>query len=169
MVYSSRWALCAAVTSAAALQIPLLSSNNQALLGHPSGSKPLVNSTELQDLISGDRLLSRSKKLYEIAKLGEEEYNHPTRVIGSAGRSKHVRHSQAAILIFCQATLEPYPISMRPFLSLGITTLSQTKVFLLSPAMSSNHDSCLATRSPSQPRQWGLHHQLRTSNQSMEI
>ncbi|KAJ4983531.1 peptidase family M28 [Stagonosporopsis vannaccii] len=85
MVYSSRWALCAAVTGAAALQIPLLSSNNQALLGHPSGSKPLVNSTELQDLISGDRLLTRAKKLYEIAKLGEEEYNHPTRVIGSAG------------------------------------------------------------------------------------
>ncbi|KAF3033764.1 hypothetical protein E8E12_004585 [Didymella heteroderae] len=85
MVYSSRWALCAAVTSATALQVPLLSSNNQALLGHPSGSKPIVNSTELQDLISGDRLLSRAKKLYEIAKLGEEEYNHPTRVIGSAG------------------------------------------------------------------------------------
>ncbi|KAJ4399233.1 Aminopeptidase Y [Didymella pomorum] len=85
MVYSSRWALCAAVTGATALQIPLLSSNNQALLGHPSGSKPLVNSTELQDLISGDRLLTRAKKLYEIAKLGEEEYNHPTRVIGSAG------------------------------------------------------------------------------------
>lgn len=90
MVYSSRWALCAAVTGVTALQVPLLSSNNQALLGHPSCSKPLVNSTELQDLISGDRLLARSKKLYEIAKLGEEEYNHPTRVIGSAGRSMHV-------------------------------------------------------------------------------
>lgn len=86
MVYSSRWALCAAVTGASALQIPLIASSSQALLGHPSGSKPLVNSTDLQDLISGDRLLARSKKLFEIAKLGEEEYNHPTRVIGSAGR-----------------------------------------------------------------------------------
>jgi len=46
----------------------------------------LVNSSELQDLISGDKLFARAKKLYEIAKLGEEEYNHPTRVIGSAGR-----------------------------------------------------------------------------------
>ena len=31
-----------------------------------------------------------AKKMYEIAKLGEEEYNHPTRVIGSAGKSAHV-------------------------------------------------------------------------------
>jgi len=29
--------------------------------------------------------MARAKKMYEIAKLGEEEYNHPTRVIGSAG------------------------------------------------------------------------------------
>jgi aminopeptidase Y len=99
MVYSSRWALCAAVTGATALQVPLLSSNNQALLGHPSGSKPLVNSTELQDLISGDRLLTRAKKLYEIAKLGEEEYNHPTRVIGSAGRLKHVHNTRNILIV----------------------------------------------------------------------
>jgi len=85
MVYASGFALCAAITSVTALQIPLLSSTSQTPLGHPEGSKPLVNSTELQDLISGDRLLNRAKKLYEIAKLGEEEYNHPTRVIGSAG------------------------------------------------------------------------------------
>ena len=89
MVFSSGFALCAAIAGAAALQIPLLSSNVQMPLGHPSGSKPLVNSTELQDLISGDRLMIRANKLYEIAKLGEEEYNHPTRVIGSAGRPAH--------------------------------------------------------------------------------
>jgi hypothetical protein len=86
MVYLSGFALCAAVTGAGALQLPIFSSHNQAPLGHPHGSKPLVNSTELQDLISGDRLMTRAKKLYEIAKLGEEEYNHPTRVIGSAGK-----------------------------------------------------------------------------------
>ncbi|KAH7071012.1 aminopeptidase Y precursor [Paraphoma chrysanthemicola] len=85
MVYSSGFALCAAITGAAALQIPFLSSSSQAPLGHPEGRKPLVNSTELQDLISGDRLMIRANKLYEIAKLGEEEYNHPTRVIGSDG------------------------------------------------------------------------------------
>jgi aminopeptidase Y len=90
MVFFSGFALCAAITGAGALQIPLLSSHNQAPLGHAHGSKPLVNSTELQDLISGDRLMVRANKLYEIAKLGEEEYNHPTRVIGSAGRLMHV-------------------------------------------------------------------------------
>jgi aminopeptidase Y len=79
-------ALCAIISSAAALQIPLLSPNNPTPLGHPDGAKPLVNSTELQDLISADRLMVRAKRLYEIAKLGEAEYNHPTRVIGSAGR-----------------------------------------------------------------------------------
>ncbi|KAF1913383.1 aminopeptidase-like protein Y [Ampelomyces quisqualis] len=85
MVFFSGFALCAAFAGTGALQIPLLSSHNQAPLGHPHGSKPVVNSTELQDLISGDRLMIRAKKMYEIAKLGEEEYNHPTRVIGSAG------------------------------------------------------------------------------------
>lgn len=103
MVYSSRWALCAAMTSATALQIPFLSSNDPALLGHASGSKSLVNSTELQDLISGDRLLERSKRLFEIARLGEEEYNHPTRVIGSAGMSVHV-HPCITILTISRAS-----------------------------------------------------------------
>ena len=92
MVFLSGFALCAALTSASALQIPLLS-NNHALAGHPHGTKPLVNSTELQELISGDRLMTRAKKLYEIAKLGEAEYNHPTRVIGSAGTRAHVSWS----------------------------------------------------------------------------
>ena len=72
-----------------ALQIPLLSSEEQTLIqvdGDYHGEKPLVNSSALQDLISGDRLFARAKKLYEIAQLGEAEYNHPTRVIGSAGK-----------------------------------------------------------------------------------
>jgi aminopeptidase Y len=90
MAFASGFALCAAITGAVALQIPLLSSSVQTPLGHPSGNKPMVNSTELQDLISGDRLMIRAKKLYEIAKLGEEEFNHPTRVIGSAGMLVHV-------------------------------------------------------------------------------
>ena len=75
---------------ASALQIPLLSSEAQTPIdasGDPIEEKPLVNSSALQELISGDRLLGGAKKLYEIAKLGEDEYNHPTRVIGSAGTS----------------------------------------------------------------------------------
>lgn len=82
--------LCVVAAGASALQIPILSSEKQAPIeiagdGDYQGEKPLVESSELQELISGDKLFARAKKLYEIAKLGEEEYNHPTRVIGSAG------------------------------------------------------------------------------------
>ena len=47
--------------------------------------KPLIDSEALQASISSDNLLARAKELYKIAKLGEDEYNHPTRVIGSEG------------------------------------------------------------------------------------
>lgn len=45
----------------------------------------IVSSQSLQDRIHVDKLLERAKTLYSIAELGEEEYNHPTRVIGSKG------------------------------------------------------------------------------------
>ena len=61
------------------LQIP-----EKASLSEPLG-KPLVNTTKLQASIHTGRLLARAWELYEIAKLSEDEYNHPTRVIGSAG------------------------------------------------------------------------------------
>lgn len=47
----------------------------------------LVNSQALQDAISIDTLLSRAEDLYQIANLSSPEYNHPTRVIGSAGHN----------------------------------------------------------------------------------
>ena len=47
--------------------------------------KPVIDSEALQASISSDNLLARAKELYKIAKLGEDEYNHPTRVIGSDG------------------------------------------------------------------------------------
>lgn len=47
--------------------------------------KDLVDSESLQARIHADNLLERAKTLYSIAKLGEAEYNHPTRVIGSEG------------------------------------------------------------------------------------
>jgi hypothetical protein len=112
MVFFSGFALCAAITGAGALQIPLLSSTNQAPLG---GSKPLINSTELQDLISGERLMTRANKLFEIAKLGEEEYNHPTRVIGSAGMLMHVLSCDPSADHVCQVMSERCRTSMRRF------------------------------------------------------
>lgn len=61
-------------------QAPLVDIDESVL-----GKKPLIDTEALQDLIKGDNLLDRAKELYKIAKLGEGEYNHPTRVIGSEG------------------------------------------------------------------------------------
>lgn len=73
-----------ALAGASALQLPLLStSHDQAPIANTK--KPLVSSSALQDDIKAASLLKRSEHLFEIAKLGEDEYNHPTRVIGSKG------------------------------------------------------------------------------------
>ncbi|ORY68538.1 peptidase family M28 [Pseudomassariella vexata] len=81
--------MAAAITllgTAASLQIPLTLEDQVHLgaVGTPA-RRPLVNTEALQDSISADNLLARAMDLYEIAKLGEDEYNHPTRVIGSDG------------------------------------------------------------------------------------
>jgi aminopeptidase Y len=74
----------AILTGVSSLQIPLES--DQVPLGAPAALKRKLVSTEaLQASIKSDNLLARAKELYEVAKLGEEEYNHPTRVIGSDG------------------------------------------------------------------------------------
>lgn len=67
-------------------EVPLVSTSPSTSTSSSSSvKKPLVDTEALQDAISADNLLARAKELYEIAKLGEEEYNHPTRVIGSDG------------------------------------------------------------------------------------
>ncbi|KAK1570111.1 peptidase family M28 [Colletotrichum navitas] len=71
-------------------EVPLVSTSPSTASSYSSSSsskKPLVETKALQDTISAENLLSRAKELYEIAKLGEEEYNHPTRVIGSDGHA----------------------------------------------------------------------------------
>jgi aminopeptidase Y len=60
------------------------SSAQDTLGGH--NHKPLVDTESLQAAIKSENLLARAKDLYKIAELGEPEYNHPTRVIGSAGQ-----------------------------------------------------------------------------------
>lgn len=67
-------------------QIPLHESPAQVIPSESAGDARIVNSQALQDLIKPENLISRAEKLYEIAKLSEDEYNHPTRVIGSAGK-----------------------------------------------------------------------------------
>jgi len=67
-----------------ALQLPLgLSFDSQAPV--VDVKKDLINSSALQARIEAQNLLKRAKDLYEIAELSIDEYNHPTRVIGSKG------------------------------------------------------------------------------------
>jgi hypothetical protein len=47
--------------------------------------KNLISSKALQHDIKADNLLKRAESLYDIAKSSLHQYNHPTRVIGSAG------------------------------------------------------------------------------------
>ncbi|RDW68042.1 peptide hydrolase-4 [Coleophoma cylindrospora] len=69
------------LVGASAIQRPLVA-ESQAL---DTSTRKLVSSSALQDDIFSENLLKRAKSLFEIAKLGEKEYNHPTRVIGSDG------------------------------------------------------------------------------------
>ncbi|OAA68269.1 aminopeptidase y precursor [Niveomyces insectorum RCEF 264] len=83
-----------------ALRLPFAEEPQQPLLSHgnadavpppdvpPSGDPlPLVDSAFLQAGISRERLLGHAKALFRIAERSVDEYNHPTRVIGSAGHA----------------------------------------------------------------------------------
>jgi len=76
-----------------AVQYPLQeASNSQALISDVN--KPEIDTGTLQGHLTAKNLLKRAKKLFEIAELGAEEYNHPTRVIGSAGRVSRMGNEQ---------------------------------------------------------------------------
>ncbi|RDW93756.1 Peptide hydrolase [Aspergillus mulundensis] len=66
-----------------ALGIPLPETFEQQPLG--DAQKLLVSSEELQGQIHVSNLLDRAKVLFSLAERGIDEYNHPTRVIGSKG------------------------------------------------------------------------------------
>jgi aminopeptidase Y len=72
------------IAAAAVLQLPLTElADGQVVI---SASKELVSSKGLEGHITQKNLLKRAKELYKIAGLGVDEYNHPTRVIGSLGK-----------------------------------------------------------------------------------
>lgn len=73
------------IQGATATQQPLF--NIAAEAPQPAHKLPIVDSQALQDAISIDRLLDRAQDLYKIANLSCHEYNHPTRVIGSEGKT----------------------------------------------------------------------------------
>lgn len=66
----------------AALQLPPFGASVPQI---PVAGKELISSSALQSQIDVGNLLKRAKHLYSIAELGSDEYNHPTRVIGSKG------------------------------------------------------------------------------------
>ncbi|KEY72489.1 hypothetical protein S7711_05164 [Stachybotrys chartarum IBT 7711] len=103
MAPPSRVALAAllAVNGAAALQIPLqqlLDTPRQLIWGDASVSRPLVDSETLQADIKTHALKTRAEALWEVAKLSEDEYNHPTRVIGSKGHLGTLDYIYAELL-----------------------------------------------------------------------
>ncbi|KAI9735729.1 MAG: hypothetical protein M1818_006337 [Claussenomyces sp. TS43310] len=62
-----------------------------------AAKKDLVSSSALQADITADNLLKRANDLFAIAQLGEDEYNHPTRVIGSKGHVATIEYIYAAL------------------------------------------------------------------------
>ena len=85
-----------AIATASVLQQPLHDvSNSQVVIN----TKPLVSSEVLEGHITKENLLKRAKKLFEIAELGVADYNHPTRVIGSAGRHQLLISVRSLLLI----------------------------------------------------------------------
>ena len=76
-----------------------------------NADKVLIDSEALQSTIKTENLLARAKELYEIAKLGEEEYNHPTRVIGSKGHLgtlDYIHRSLAKLSDYYTLTKQPF-------------------------------------------------------------
>jgi len=95
-MYRSTTLLLAASSLAAGsiIQQPLQEqTNSQALVN----SKPLVDSTTLQNDIKTSNLLNRAKQLSKIADEGIYEYNHPTRVIGSQGHASTIDYIYSTI------------------------------------------------------------------------
>lgn len=131
MVASTIHLLCTAfalTAEGAALQLPLFGASEPQI---PVAGKELISSSALQSQIDVGKLLNRAKRLYSIAELGSDEYNHPTRVIGSKGsfgavwrhvsqgRLTHVTSGHLGTLDYIYATLtefdDYYTISNQTF------------------------------------------------------
>jgi len=84
----------------------------EALQPISGAGKALVTSEALEATISSKALLARAKELYQIAKLGQEEYNHPTRVIGSEGHLgtlKYIREKLKELGDYYTLSHQPFP------------------------------------------------------------
>ena len=81
--------------SVQAQQLPLVQTDSHDA-GLSSSSK-IVDSEALQAKIDGKNLLARAEDLYKLAELSFHDYNHPTRVIGSAGHAATLEYIYATI------------------------------------------------------------------------
>lgn len=81
--------------SAQAQQHPLVQSDRQDAILH--SSQGIVETEALQDKIDGKNLLARAEDLYKLAELSIHDYNHPTRVIGSAGHAATLEYIYATV------------------------------------------------------------------------
>lgn len=77
------------------VELPLSGSSSDD--GAAGGSRPLIDTKALQDLIKPDALMKRAEKLYAIAKMSEDQFNHPTRVIGSHGKNNSSFYSSKKV------------------------------------------------------------------------
>jgi aminopeptidase Y len=103
-----------AVSALNAEQRPLVDNAPQQppISGDSSSAKPLVSSKDLQATISTEALLSRAKHLFKIAQRSQEEYNHPTRVIGSEGHFatlEYIYSTLAALGDYYTLSKQPFP------------------------------------------------------------
>lgn len=99
MVGFTRLSLIATVAStvSAQLQKPLFTPSEDVPEADYTGSKPLIDTEALQARISIESLQKRAEALYEIAKSSEEEFGHPTRVIGSEGHRRTLEYVASEI------------------------------------------------------------------------
>ncbi|KAI1182906.1 peptidase family M28 [Nemania serpens] len=99
MVGLGRLSLIATISAVSAqLQHPLLPQPEDVLLVADQGTtKPLVDTELLQARISTKSLLKHAKALYDIAASSEEEFGHPTRVIGSEGHRRTLEYVASEI------------------------------------------------------------------------
>jgi hypothetical protein len=112
--------------------------------------KPIVTSEGIQDDISADALLDRAQHLFSLAELSLDEYNHPTRVIGSKGKQRQT-DLPTMVLTAQKGILRRSIISSKPSSHSETTIMSQPRSFQPSLAMSSSTDSYSdMTSSPNQ-------------------
>jgi hypothetical protein len=143
----------ASLARASIIQQPLIKPSEQALIGSYD-SKPLVSSEALEAQMTKGNLEKRAKELFKIAEEGIEEYNHPTRVIGSKGKhwSSHSWHPSSANTHATKDTLQQSTTSILPSQISATTTKSATKPLMPSWAILVSIVWCLATKNP--PRLW---------------